>query len=158
MRDSRKEELKKHVEAVKAALRPVSESGEETVGDYDASDESEDESAPKQNDIRREDEYVDEEKFTTVTVEPMDFEGSSEDEDEEAAEAKRKEVEETDDKKTKTYPKKEKKKKFTYSTKAERRETTRKIKATKVRRAMEGKEIRKAKGGTVKVRGRPKKK
>jgi len=88
----------------------------------------------------------------------MNFGGSSEDEDEGVAEAKRKEVEEMDHKKPlKMYPKKEKKK-FTYLTKAERRETTRKIKATKIRRAMEGKEVRKAKGSTVKGKGRPKRK
>ncbi|KAF8426397.1 nucleolar protein 12-domain-containing protein [Tirmania nivea] len=157
-RDSRKEEIKKHVEAVKAALRPVSESDEETVGDSDASDESEDEFALKQNDLHREDEYIDEEKFTTVTVEPMDFGESSEDEDGKATEAKRKKVEETDDKKPKkSYPK-EKKKKFTYLTKSERRVITRKIKATKIRRAMEGKEIRKAKGGIVKGKWKPKRK
>ena len=138
-------------------MRPVSESDEETVGDSDASDESEDKSAPKQNDIHRKDEYIDEERFTTVTIEPMDLEESSED-GKEVAEAKRKKAEKTDDKKPqKAYPKKEKKK-FTYSTKAERKETTRKIKATKIRRAIEKKEIRKAKGGTVKGRGNPKRK
>lgn len=158
LRDNRKEELKKHVEAIKAALRPVCESDEETVGGSDASDEPEDESAPKQNDIQREDEYVDEDKFTTVTIEPMDLDESSDDENEEAAEVKQKEVEKTGDRKPKkTYPKKERKR-FTYSTKAERRETTRKIKATKIRRAIEGKEIRKAKAGIVKGRGKPKRK
>ena len=137
-------------------MRPAGESDEEIMDelDSDANGEFEDEFAPKQSDIHREDEYLDEEKFTTVTVEPMGFEESSEDEGEEAAEARRKEVEGTNDKRSKkTYPRK---KKFTYCTKAERRETTRKIKATKIRRAMEGKEIRKGKGGTVKRKGKPK--
>lgn len=117
-----------------------------------------DEAVHKQDDTHRQDEYVDEERFTTVTIEPINLEESSEGENEDPEASKHREGGEDDKKKsTKNHPKKEKKKKFTYLTKAERRETTRKIKATKMRRATEGREARKAKGGTTKgIKGKGK--
>ncbi|KAI5810177.1 nucleolar protein 12-domain-containing protein [Peziza echinospora] len=154
LREIRKQELEEHVEAVQAALKPqtLGDSSDEESDDSASVSEDEDDDIPRAPTLHLE-EYVDEEKFTTVTVEPIDFD-DSEDEDAEENERKRIAAEELEASKPKkrTFPKKEKKKKFTYLTKAERRETRRKQKAGKSKKDTEGKEKRGARpvNGTTK--------
>lgn len=87
-----------------------------------------------------EEEYIDEDRYTTVTVEAVDVskEGltkvGEEDSSNETAEADPKPVEKEASKK-KVWPKKERKKKFRYESKAERKFTRTKQKAGNKARA-----------------------
>ncbi|KAF8477205.1 nucleolar protein 12-domain-containing protein [Kalaharituber pfeilii] len=150
LRDNRKKELEEHVKAIEAALKPPGDLGDDT--EEDEVEEPESETPPTACEPIRQDEYVDEEKFTTVTVEPISFESS--DDEEVIDKSGRWKSTEKEDKKPKKP--KEIKKKFTYLSKAERRDMNRKIKATKMRRATEGKEARKNKSGHVKGKSRRK--
>ncbi|KAF2454959.1 nucleolar protein 12-domain-containing protein [Lineolata rhizophorae] len=147
LRERRKRDLERHVAEVNAILRK--QSSENEYGDRNGSSDedewsglSEDETAtpPREAPIRREDEYVDEDKYTTVTVSEVGitrdgFEearsGSSDDgkgdEDKEkesrqsAVNGRGKLSEKIKrEAKEKQRPKK-KKKKFRYETKAERK-------------------------------------
>jgi ribosomal RNA-processing protein 17 len=135
MRKQRQEQLEAHVEAVNQALRnaigPVEDQDEDGDGDeWEGIGEMPEE-------IRREDEYVDEDKYTTVTVETVDVTrngfGNPDDEsaqhnntepalnkgnDREAQQARNAESRKTDAKKK---PKKPKKKKFRYENKEARK-------------------------------------
>lgn len=136
MRKQRKEDLEKHVSEVNALLRKSQglPTDDEESSDSEASSSSDfegfDDSAPAE--IDREDEYIDEDKYTTVTIESVDISkdgfskpGEKEVEDEESK-RKREEAEAEAKKKrvwTKERPQgpKKKKKKFRYETKAERK-------------------------------------
>ena len=80
MREGRKRDLEEHVKAVNAALREGSDldengSGEEDEGwaGFGGGNEAEDAAVNAQPEVLdREDEYIDEDKYTTVTVEAMD--------------------------------------------------------------------------------------
>ena len=92
--------------------------------------------------INHEEEYVDEDRYTTVTVEAVDVDKEGlrtaveEAEDsEEGAETRSKQPESKDTKTKKTWPKKTKKKKFRYETKTERKATRAKQKAGRRSRA-----------------------
>lgn len=83
--------------------------------------------------VDHEEEYIDEDRYTTVTVEAVDvtkhgLHRIADDDDEPKEEVKVKPVEKEKDGKKK-WPKKEKKKKFRYETKAERKITRGKQKA-----------------------------
>ena len=76
LREERKAELERHVQEVNALLRPLAAAGSESgSGDHDDSDGSEGwggiEEAPPP--IDHEAEYIDEDRYTTVTVEEMDL-------------------------------------------------------------------------------------
>jgi ribosomal RNA-processing protein 17 len=130
LRKQRQEQLEAHVEAVNQALRGVNGIEEEGQGGEDG----EWEGIQDVHEIRREDEYVDEEKYTTVVVENVDItrEGlenldkDSEDEDAEPAkrgndrESQRSKNDEAKRKASKGPPKK-KKKKFRYENKEARK-------------------------------------
>ncbi|KAF2084241.1 hypothetical protein K490DRAFT_76026 [Saccharata proteae CBS 121410] len=144
IRQQRKEDMERHVAEVNALLRKANGSGDE---DEDDDDEAEEwggiEDAPEP--VDREDEYIDEDKYTTVTVESVDIgrdgfsRPSENDEDSEGGEAENKRgkdgekedaVAKTEGGKkrlwTKEKPKgeaKKKKPKFRYESKAERRVT-----------------------------------
>ena len=80
MREERKADLERHVQAVNAAIREVSEgSDEEETGKFagdglgEAEVDGEENVVNEEIDLNREEEYVDEDKFTTVTVEAVDI-------------------------------------------------------------------------------------
>ncbi len=139
MREERKQELEEHVQAVNQALKEVKGVG--------AGLESEDEDAwggiEEERDVEvldREEEYIDEDRYTTVTVEAVDV--SKEGlrrvvDDEESDEAPDLVPAETtkEDISKKKWPKKERKKKFRYESKAERKVTRGKQKAGNKARA-----------------------
>ena len=134
IREQRKEDLEKHVAEVNAELRkqnPDDSDVESTSGaanddgDWEGID---DVTAPPL--IAEDEEYVDEDKYTTVTVEAMDGSGEDEDADEAAAATRREGEKATNGgasgkvKKKRMLGKdgkpKPKKKKFRYESKAER--------------------------------------
>ena len=74
LRQQRRENLQRHIEEVNAAIRPVDrnrdESGGATEGDGDE-DEDVFEGFEEPEPVDREDEYIDEDKYTTVTIESV---------------------------------------------------------------------------------------
>jgi ribosomal RNA-processing protein 17 len=141
LREERKQELEEHVNAVNAILKEVSAVG----AGLDSDEEGEvwagiQEEEPAEVEVLdREEEYVDEDRWTTVTVEAVDIskEGlkkvREEDDEDEVPELV---VEKQDGKEEKNkWPKKEKKKKFRYESKAERKFTRGKQKAGNKARA-----------------------
>jgi len=154
LRDDRKADLERHVEEVDAMLRPPTtetdtldgaDSGEEWSGVSDA------EPPP----VDHEAEYVDEEKYTTVTVEAMDvskeglFKAQQEPEtdtaeaepqstatsDDAASEKKKRPW--TKDKPKESMQKRKKKRNFRYEGKVERKEARFKQKARNSKQARE---------------------
>jgi len=129
LREERKEELEEHVEAVNKALRDVA-GLDKTDADEDddvwGGIEEADEDKIILPSVDHEEEYVDEDRYTTVTVEAVDVfkDGlhriADEDEDVENTPKHWKATEE-DAKPKKKWPKKEKPKKFRYESKVERR-------------------------------------
>jgi len=146
MRAERRREVEEHVETVNKLLR---ESG--AAGDDIAQDSQEDESdewdgiadKPALEVIGHEEEYIDEDRFTTVTVETVSVSRDGlakpeiyvekEEEDDEGGEGKSEDPEVTQPSSQNpshdTGPKRVKKKKFRYESKLERRLTERKQKA-----------------------------
>jgi len=131
--------LEEHVEAVNRAVRDA----ERGFG-RDSEDDDEDTWGGIQDDellkevvlpvVDHEEEYIDEDRYTTVTVEAVDVskEGLSKIiDDDSSAETLGTEPApmKTDDDKKKKWPKKERKKKFRYESKAERKVTRGKQKA-----------------------------
>jgi len=128
LREERKQELEEHVEAVNALLKdieaPKEDSDDEEWGGIQDNVEP----------IDHEEEYVDEDRYTTVTVEEVDVSkeglhkaaGEDDSSDEILQETKSEEKEATG---KKTWPKKPRKKKFRYESKAERKFTRTKQKA-----------------------------
>ncbi|KAG9196344.1 hypothetical protein G6011_01465 [Alternaria panax] len=164
LREQRKVDLEKHVEEVNRLVRQANGDlddivGGETSGDDDDGDEEEFTGFQEPEPINQEDEYVDEDKYTTVTIESVGISkaGFSRpgEEDEEAAakrkaeEERKKAEEEAEGKKrvwTKAWPKnserpKKKKKKFRYETKTERKAERMKI-GLKKRKQKEAREAK----------------
>jgi len=136
MREQRKKNLEEHVETVNQLLRRAN--GEETE---DESHDDEDEAENKEEHVAttsldpRDEEYIDEDRYTTVTVEPMRFsddERNASDDDRSAKakqEALAKQSEDTLPKKKRVWTRekpddaraKKKKKKFKYESPVERK-------------------------------------
>lgn len=76
LRKQRKEELEKHVESVNAMLRRA-DGLDGKAGEEDGAETTDEEWAgieePAEAEVNREDEYVDEDRYTTVTVEAVDI-------------------------------------------------------------------------------------
>lgn len=131
--------MEEHVEAVNALLKDVNEAGADEDDDEDVWNGIEDEEQVVEA-VDHEEEYIDEDRYTTVTVEAVDIskEGltkvGEEDSDEEAPGADTKPVE-NEALGKKVWPKKPKKKKFRYESKAERKVTRGKQKAGSKARA-----------------------
>ena len=139
LRQQRKEDVAKHVEEVNALMRKANPDLELSAEQSDGEDDELDEwggfdEAEVVEEIDREDEYIDEDKYTTVTVETVDVskEGlnkTKEHGSEEAADEKENTTESASKKRiwTKEKPKadkpKKKKKKFRYEAPAERKLT-----------------------------------
>lgn len=127
LREERKKELEDHVEAVNRAVKEAEglfadpETEEEV---WNGIEEEEVVTEP----IDHEEEYIDEDKYTTVTVEAVDVskEGLQKVvdlEESEGSDAEAPPLVETEDKEKKQWPKKIRKKKFRYESKVERKVT-----------------------------------
>jgi ribosomal RNA-processing protein 17 len=162
IREDRRQEIEAHVQAVNATLRNMMESsdeeddgGERGGAEWDGID---DEETMVVEEIDHEAEYIDEEKYTTVTVEAMDVskegsfktaEGTDERDDEDGAEKKtvtlaveapvKQQRKWTKDKPARDPGKKRLKKKrnFKYENKAERKDARSKQKARNSKQARE---------------------
>lgn len=180
MRERRKQELEEAIEAARRQM-DITEDAAEGFGmedndsDNEAANGSGDESKPAAitaADLDKEELYVDEDKYTTVTVEAMDpsddDQSSDDSDDEEQLDADGNVIKKEDKYKTvdgkdgKPKKKKEKKKKFRYLSKPERKmeRVKLKVRKTKERAKFSGErdEVRKTgKGGRVKHgTGKPK--
>lgn len=157
LRQQRKEDLKQHVEAVDAVLaqqREILESDEDEEWDGITGANT----AANEKPVAEDEEYTDEEKYTTVTVEPMEDMKDVEDDEleaegrakKEAADKEREEKEKAEkSRKLKPWEKprwdgkeKKKKPKFRYESKAERavgrmKQKSKNSKAAKERRGKE---------------------
>lgn len=152
MRDERKKAVEEHVETVNRLLKEARKAGTSDTESENDSDDNEFggfEDEPVQP-VDLEEEYIDEDRYTTVTIEAVnvdkdgmhkpDAEGV-EDDDEDAdndEDGEGKGVEgaksgSAPEKSKKEWPKKPRKKKFRYETKIERKlsEVKRKVKAAK---------------------------
>lgn len=137
MRSERKQELEEHVAAVNALLeeqnvdfrKVFAEDGSD--GEWDG---IQDDDTPALDPIDHEEEYIDEDKYTTVTIEEVDVDKDgihTKSEEEKAAEAKKRAAEAAAKKaqdeaanklkQRKQWPKKEKKAPFRYESKIERK-------------------------------------
>ncbi|KAI2473751.1 nucleolar protein 12-domain-containing protein [Annulohypoxylon bovei var. microspora] len=143
VRDDRKREVEEHVQNVNAILKEAQEAG--YVGGEEASEDDVQEwggfqDTPALEPINHEEEYIDEERYTTVTIESVNVskdglssarpEDSSED-DEEAAKG---DSQHPPGSQEKTRPPKKRKHKFRYETKSERQLGRRKEKASQSRK------------------------
>ncbi|KAL2122315.1 hypothetical protein VTJ04DRAFT_2770 [Mycothermus thermophilus] len=148
IREERKQQVEEHVQAITKILREAEYAGTEQNGaDGTDSDEewgglSDQEEQVPEAPIDVEEEYIDEDKYTTVTVEAVsvdrdglhkpELDKPSEDDESEAEDdgEERKDQDKSEEKKRPKYPKK-KKKKFRYENKLERALEARKQKARK---------------------------
>jgi len=138
MREERQREVEEHVQKVNALLRQSEVAGAivNEESDSEGSEWEGIEDPPTNDIIDHEDEYIDEDRYTTVTVESVSVTRDGlhkpkleESEDEgDTEEAKRREAEQTKEKKR---PPKQPKKKFRYESKIERQITQQKLKAKK---------------------------
>ncbi|KAH7391767.1 nucleolar protein 12-domain-containing protein [Pyrenochaeta sp. MPI-SDFR-AT-0127] len=136
LREQRKVDLEKHVEEVNRLVKQAN--GELDIGGAaDSSDDGDDDEEEftgfqEPEPINQEDEYIDEDKYTTVTIETVGIDRSGfsipGQNDEEAKDSRKEGANEGEEKKrvwTKAWPKsdkpKKKKKKFRYETKTERK-------------------------------------
>ncbi|KAI1075229.1 nucleolar protein 12-domain-containing protein [Whalleya microplaca] len=145
VREERKREVEEHVRNVNALLKEAEQAG--YVGGEETSEEEDEwggfQDTPALEPVDHEEEYVDEERYTTVTVESVNVskdglsssrpeeEDSGEEDEEPAAKEDARSRSESNDK---TRPPKKKKQKFRYETKSERRLSQRKQKAAKNRK------------------------
>ncbi|RDL41362.1 Uncharacterized protein BP5553_01341 [Venustampulla echinocandica] len=128
LKNERQQELDAHVQAVNRLLKDVAGSdNDEEAGDQEEAWEGIPDEKPIVEPVNHEEEYVDEDLYTTVTVEEMDVskegllkveDGEDSDDTSEAPKLVQSEA-----KPKKVWPKKEKRKKFTYESKAERKFT-----------------------------------
>ncbi|OIW30348.1 hypothetical protein CONLIGDRAFT_644349 [Coniochaeta ligniaria NRRL 30616] len=145
MRDERKKAVEDHVETVNRLLKEARKAGtSDTESENDSDDDAfggfEDE--PIQP-VDLEEEYIDEDRYTTVTIEAVnvdkdgmhkpDAEDDDDDKDGEGKNVEGAKSGSAPEKTKKEWPKKPKKKKFRYGTKIERKltEVKRKVKAAK---------------------------
>ncbi|KAG9229443.1 putative ribosomal RNA-processing protein 17 [Amylocarpus encephaloides] len=130
LREERKQELEEHVEAVNRLLKDMEPVVEGLGEEGDSWEGIEDE--PVVEPVDHEEEYVDEDKYTVVTVEEVDISkagiskiaGQDSEEDEEVPK-----LVDAEEKNKKVWPKKPRKQKFRYETKTERKLSRAKQKA-----------------------------
>ncbi|KAH7189158.1 nucleolar protein 12-domain-containing protein [Fusarium flagelliforme] len=141
IREERKREVEEHVQTVNRLLKESEAAG--AVG-LDSEEEEEDEEwggipdQPELDIVDHEEEYIDEDRYTTVKVESVSVtrDGFQKPQFDSEDKGEDKKVEETkdDEKKARREPKK-KKKKFRYDTKFERQLADRKVRAQKSKMA-----------------------
>ncbi|KAK5173488.1 uncharacterized protein LTR77_002169 [Saxophila tyrrhenica] len=142
LREQRKEDLEKHVAQVNAELRKQnadlsdSDAGEEVEVEGAEDDWAGDERPAPAVVDDAEEEFVDEDKYTTVTVEPMGEDGATVEDNGEGDKAVKKDYRNAEKKGTKKRPwskdgkaAPKKKHKFRYESKAERQATRQKQKS-----------------------------
>lgn len=130
--------MNEHVKAVNALLQDVNEKfdgGDEDGDEWGGIEDEENDEDVQEEVVDHEEEYIDEDKYTTVTVEGIEIskegikrtadEGDSDD----GAEKSKRKFTKEEEKVKKVWPKKPRKKKFTYETKAERKMTRQKQKS-----------------------------
>lgn len=144
IREERKKDIENHVQQVNALLREAQMAGHH--GDSDDGSDNEwggfADPPPALEPMNFEEEYIDEDKFTTVTIESVNVDrdglhkpeadNSSEDDDDEAQKKRETKAGKEGAKAKDQQRPKKKKKKFRYETKLERRATERKHKAKKL--------------------------
>ncbi|KAH6648887.1 nucleolar protein 12-domain-containing protein [Truncatella angustata] len=141
-REQRKQEVEEHVDHVNKLLREAARAG--NVGGEEDSDEEKDEwqglpDGPTEESIDHEEEYIDEDKYTSVTVESVSVsrdglhkpEEEPDTEDEE--EKERREALAKAEKEKDVRPKKQKKPKFRYESKLDRSIANKKQKIKKLK-------------------------
>ncbi|KAL3418216.1 nucleolar protein nop25 [Phlyctema vagabunda] len=133
LREERKQELEEHVEAVNALLKDINTPGESIGSDGEEWGGIEDDVVVEPV-IDHEEEYIDEDRYTTVTVEAVDVSKDGlhkiiDEDSDETAKVERPREEVKEEKGKKVWPKKPRKQKFRYESKAERRFTRGKQKA-----------------------------
>lgn len=136
LRDSRKQELEEHVHTVNAMLGDLEDANNSTE-DEETWDGISDSNPPDSKSVDHLEEYVDEERYTTVTIESVDISRSGLIKPEIEKESKILEpgcITQDVEKSGKIPWPKKPKKKFRYETKAERKMTRAKIHAGKKKR------------------------
>lgn len=147
LREERKQAIEEHVQAVHQILREAEKAGTEGKIQTGDSDDEEwnglDDDNVQEAPIDMEEEYIDEDRYTTVTVEAVSVDRGglhkpgAQPNGEVNDTAPKEATEEEDTEKgsgKKEWPKKKKKKSFRYGTKDERRATERQQKAKRDRR------------------------
>ncbi|EME80378.1 uncharacterized protein MYCFIDRAFT_63476 [Pseudocercospora fijiensis CIRAD86] len=150
LREQKKQEVEEHVQAVNEELKKQNAliNGDESEDDFEGFENTE---GAAEEVLPSDEEYVDEDKYTTVTVEPMGEE--SEDNDDEVGEAKAEAsltIKKPEHPMKKKRPwqkdgddkKKVKKKKFRYESKAERAVTRQKQKSRNSKAAAARKKVK----------------
>lgn len=134
MRDERKKAVEEHVETVNKLLREARKAG---TSDTESEDDSEEEFGGFEDEpiqpVDLEEEYIDEDRYTTVTIEAVnvdkdgmhkpdaeDDRADDDAEDREGKDARAAKSRGAPEKPKKEWPKKPKKKKFRYESKIER--------------------------------------
>ncbi|KAI1214934.1 nucleolar protein 12-domain-containing protein [Annulohypoxylon truncatum] len=149
VREDRKREVEEHVQNVNAILKEAQQAGY-VGGEETSEDEAEEwggfQDTPALEPIDHEEEYIDEERYTTVTIESVIVskdglsssrpEGDSGEEDED--ETTKGDSQHPPGSQENTRPPKKKKPKFRYETKSERQLSQRKQKASKSRKKPRG--------------------
>ncbi|CAG8957075.1 hypothetical protein HYFRA_00009277 [Hymenoscyphus fraxineus] len=133
LREERKKELEEHVEAVNRLLKDVEQPQGKWSDDEDETWNGIEEDAPVVEPVDHEEEYVDEDRYTVVTVEEVDVskEGLSKVAEQDGSDNEEEvpKLVETEEKGKKVWPKKPRKQKFRYETKTERKASRGKQKA-----------------------------
>ncbi|KAI1462193.1 nucleolar protein 12-domain-containing protein [Annulohypoxylon moriforme] len=149
VREDRKREVEEHVQNVNALLKEAQQAGY-VGGEGTSEDEVEEwggfQDTPALEPIDHEEEYIDEERYTTVTIESVNVskDGLSSSKPEESSgeedgdDAARRDSQHPPGSQEKTRPPKKKKPKFRYETKSERQLSQRKQKASKSRKKPRG--------------------
>ncbi|KAF3000365.1 hypothetical protein E8E14_004951 [Neopestalotiopsis sp. 37M] len=144
IRQERKREVEEHVDHVNKLLREAARAG--NVSDEEGSDEENDEwqglpDGPTADEpLDHEEEYIDEDKYTSVTVESVSVSRdglhkpeAEPDTEDEAEKERREALARAANEKEKTRPRKEKKKKFRYESKHDRSIANKKQKIKKLK-------------------------
>lgn len=142
MREERKREVEDHVDHVNKLLREAARAG--NVSGEESSDEESEEWAglpdgPTEESVDHEEEYIDEDKYTSVTVESVSVtrdglhKPEEEPDTEDEAEKERREALARAEKEKAARPKKQKKQKFRYESKIDRSLANKKQKIKKLR-------------------------
>ncbi|RYP77091.1 hypothetical protein DL771_001381 [Monosporascus sp. 5C6A] len=149
LREERKKEIEEHVQHVTSILKQVERAGyideEELVSGEEGGEWGGFEDAPAAETLDHEEEYIDEDRFTTVTVESVNVsrdglvkpaEEESDEEDGDGVKGTAKPGDESTSGSTdRALKHKKKKQKFRYETKVERQQNQRREKARKRRKA-----------------------
>ncbi|RYO92066.1 hypothetical protein DL764_008188 [Monosporascus ibericus] len=149
LREERKKDIEEHVQHVASILKQVERAGyideEELMSGEEGGEWGGFEDAPAAEALDHEEEYIDEDRFTTVTVESVNVsrdglvkpaEEESDEEDEEGVKGTAKQGDESTSGGTdRTLKPRKKKQKFRYETKVERQQNQRREKARKRRKA-----------------------